>query len=194
MIYDKSPKEELFHFLYVKYYDKVCFFARSYVQNAEDAREIAQNVFMRLWEMMPQINPELNVQALLLTMARNQCLNLLRHKVYKQKYAYSRQEQAQLQVNIDALSDHTFDRLLMLEIQELTDAALKTMPQKIRDTYVLSRNDHLSNKEIADRCGISLKSVEYRINRALAVLRKILIDYVPIVAILFFNVFMVVHS
>jgi RNA polymerase sigma-70 factor (ECF subfamily) len=75
--------------------------------------------------------------------------------------------------------------LLDFELEQLLTKSIDSLPDKIRETFVLSRMDGLTYPQIAEQQGISVKTVEYRVGKALSVLRTELSDYLP-TALLFY--------
>ena len=84
----KSAEVTFFEGLYRDYFTRTLFFAQQYLPDPEEAREIAQETFVTLWEKRTEIRPDLSVQAFILTIAKHKCLNVLRKKIAEQKYSY----------------------------------------------------------------------------------------------------------
>ena len=82
----KSAEVTFFEGLYRDYFTRTLFFAQQYLPDPEEAREIAQETFVTLWEKRTEIRPDLSVQAFILTIAKHKCLNVLRKKIAEQKY------------------------------------------------------------------------------------------------------------
>ena len=108
-------------------------------------------------------------------MTRNSCLNYLRSKKNSEKYVQYRIDR----FNADVLSNAETANVFGREVSRLVAEAMAEMPQTVRDTFLLSRNTDMMNKEIADFQHISISTVEYRISYAFKVLRKKLKDYLP---------------
>ena len=85
----KSAEVTFFEGLYRDYFTRTLFFAQQYLPDPEEAREIAQETFVTLWEKRTEIRPDLSVQAFILTIAKHKCLNVLRKKIAEQKYSDS---------------------------------------------------------------------------------------------------------
>lgn len=169
-----------FESLYRDYFSRTLFFAHQYLPDIEEAQEIAQETFITLWEKRGDLRPDLNIQAFILTIAKNKCLNVLRKKISEQKY--SRELTArEMMANYSALSDDTFDALQMQELKALIDQTEGDLPEKTRRIYQMSRDQDMSYEEIAGQIGLSVKSVEYHITKALAYFRRQLKDYITLI-------------
>ena len=160
----KSAEVTFFEGLYRDYFTRTLFFAQQYLPDPEEAREIAQETFVTLWEKRTEIRPDLSVQAFILTIAKHKCLNVLRKKIAEQKYSDSLTARETM-ANYSALSDETFD------------TALSELPEKTRIIYKMSRDQEMTYEEIAQEIDLSVKSVEYHMTKALAHMRHKLKDY-----------------
>ncbi|KAB5098306.1 sigma-70 family RNA polymerase sigma factor, partial [Bacteroides thetaiotaomicron] len=91
--------------------------------------------------------------------------------------------QRELDLRISTLEACEPDAIFDSEIQHIVQKALKRMPNQSRQIFILSRYQNTPNKKIAEQLGISVKSVEFHITKALKILRTELKDY--LVSILF---------
>lgn len=177
-----------FESLYRDYFSRTLYFARQYLPDIEEAEEIAQETFITLWEKRDEIRPDLNIQAFILTIAKNKCLNVLRKKISEQKY--SRELTArETMANYSALADDTFDALQMQELEELIKRTEGDLPEKTKTIYQMSRDQEMSYEEIARQIGLSVKSVEYHITKALGYFRHQLKDYIALLFFVFLRFF-----
>lgn len=172
----KSAEVTFFEGLYRDYFTRTLFFAQQYLPDPEEAREIAQETFVTLWEKRTEIRPDLSVQAFILTIAKHKCLNVLRKKIAEQKYSDNLTARETM-ANYSALSDETFDTVQMQELEQLIGQALSELPEKTRIIYKMSRDQEMTYEEIAQEIDLSVKSVEYHMTKALAHMRHKLKDY-----------------
>ena len=159
----KSAEVTFFEGLYRDYFTRTLFFAQQYLPDPEEAREIAQETFVTLWEKRTEIRPDLSV-------------NVLRKKIAEQKYSDSLTARETM-ANYSALSDETFDTVQMQELEQLIGQALSELPEKTRIIYKMSRDQEMTYEEIAQEIDLSVKSVEYHMTKALAHMRYKLKDY-----------------
>lgn len=181
---EKSGDEvALFEYLYEKYYNGAVYFANQYLADEEQARDVAQDAFIAIWERKEKVDVGLNVQSLILTIVKNKSLNILRKRISNDRYSKV-ELQKQDWINYLALKDASMDEFLQFEIVELVDKTLDEMPAKIQQVYRMSREDDLSYQEIAEQLDTSIKTVEYRMGRALHFFRQALKDYLPKIVII----------
>lgn len=164
---------------YSLYINRIQYYAYNYLNNKEEAVSVAQNSFMKLWEHRDKIDYADDVLPYLITVTKNECLTLLKKNRSKERYS-SYIKYREYDINIYALNHNSSAELLSKELNGLINCTLELMPPKIRETFLLSRNNKLKNYEIAQVQNISLSTVEYRIKKAYQYLRKYLKDYLPL--------------
>jgi len=161
---------------------KVRFFAYNYLKDHQAARCVAQDVFVTLWENREIIDFQKNVLGYIMVITKNKCLNILRHRKSEKNYnIYKRTEDLRDYVNIYTLNDKSATNLYSNEIDHIIKETLEKMPVNTKETFLLNRINKLKYNEIAERQGVSEKTVEYRIMSALKQLRRRLKDYLTII-------------
>lgn len=153
-----------FRQLFDSYFDTIRSFIFYRCGNAEVASDMAQDVFMRVWEKRGQLNDK-NMKSLLYKMANDLVISNYRKETTRMDF-----EQSMAAANDDPLSPE--DELAFGELTSLYAKALEQMPEKQRVVFLMSRNDELKYSEIAERLIISVKAVEKRMSAALLYLRK----------------------
>jgi RNA polymerase sigma-70 factor (ECF subfamily) len=168
--YDDHAFELLFkaHFKALNSYASVMLYHDSH------AEEIVQNMFVRLWEKRDLLNVQISVKAYLYKCVHNDCLNYLKHKKIKEKY----QDHAAFTMNDQ--TENTSDKLVLGELQDRLQKALNELPEQCRTIFQMSRFEELKYREIADELGLSIKTVENQMGKALRILRVKLVDFLPI--------------
>lgn len=160
--------------LYLMYYPKLVRFAKEFVVLEEDAENITQDVFTDLWERRDAMDHIENVNAYLFRLVRNRCLDYLKHKVFEQKYAENVQASFEIELNLKLQSLDRFDVSDISEGNEterLVRDAINSLPKRCRDIFLLSRMKGLKYREISEKLGISVNTVECQMGIALKKLR-----------------------
>ncbi len=153
--------------LYIRYSPRVCDLALHFTGNEEEAQDITHNVFCRLWERRDMITDISSLKAYLFRMTRNEILTLFRHRKVERNYAKQKQ---------DGEIPHVDDVSVKVTTEELVgmiNLAIERMPDLRRRIFMMSRYDEMTYVEIASQLGISPRTVQYHIGRALADLRKL---------------------
>lgn len=168
----KAGDPHAFDIIYKQYYKGLFAFACQYVDKA-DCEEIIQDVMMWLWENHTLLIPELSLKSLLFAAVKNRCLNRITHIQMKQRVHEKLYEKYK----------ETFenpDFYVEGEILHLISQAISELPNDYREAFVMNRFDKLTYNEIAEKVGVSSKTVAYRISQSLKILRVKLKDYLPL--------------
>ncbi len=167
----------LFEEIYNENIYKIINFSSSYINNTEDAKNIAHDVFITFWKNRQNVNSMENVSPYLFASAKNMCLNYLRKKTYANKYSAHTLKEKTEYLNRVALENQPSLRIYENEVEKIIHKGMERMKPKVRRTFILSRMNGLKNREIACVEGIAESTVEARISSALIVMRKLLKDY-----------------
>ena len=165
---ERLRKGDLYAFdeLYSKYSKKLLYFARGYLQSKEDAEGLVQEVFITIWEKRKTLRKDLCFDAYLFTITFNAIRKHFRSRSREKKHMERYSEEAP--VNYDGL----YSEIECNSIREIADNAIKKLPQKRQFIYMLSREEGLSNEEIARKLNITKKTVENQIHLSLKFLRE----------------------
>ena len=170
---DKSSFESLFR----SEFKGLVRFAITYLKDYEAAREVVQEAFLTLWEKRADIDMEKSVKTYLSTAVRNRALNHLRDN---KKFDTGLLGVEGVFPDKDARQSDTLE---VAELKGKIDDAVNGLPEKCREIFLLNRAEHLKYKEIANRLGISVKTVETQMSKALQHLREHLKEYLMVLII-----------
>ena len=168
----KNSDKEAFNDLFRKYYKNLCLYSSKYINEIDSVEEVVQAFFVKLWENRSQININGSVKSYLYAAIRNRAFNYIRdHKKFVNDEGL--QDAAQMHVE-----DEDF------ELKEKISKAIDMMPQQRQTVFKLCRFHQLSYKEIANKLGISRKTVENHMSMALKDMRIHLADYLVTLVII----------
>ncbi len=177
----KSGDIKAFEMLYNEHYAPLCHFAQRFVFNLDTAREIVQDVFIRIWEKRSSLPAEISLKTYLYTSVRNKCLDYLKHLNVENEFKKERIKEVLDPGNNSFNSiGHPLDGLITKELENAIKDAINNLPEKCREIFELSRFEGLKYLEIADELNISVKTVETQMSRAFKSLREKLPDYIRI--------------
>ena len=173
----RKGDKKAYEAVYNEFFGVLYHLCLNYLHDEKVAEEMVQDTFMKLWEIRETLNDQINIRNFLYTITKNNCLNHLRN----QKISLKHQENMkylEMQFNYEAL-EKLGNYLQFEELRNKIDEAISKLPTEVIETFKLSRFEELSYREIADQQGISIKTVEARISKALRILRVELKDYLP---------------
>lgn len=154
-----------FQLLFDQYSKKIFYFSLSYLNDKEEAEEIVQEVFLKVWKSRDKLDTKASFNSYLFTIAKNAILNTIRKSKYEQAYL----NYAKLHPGKDILLDEELD---FKELERAYKKAIEQLPAKRKEIFVLSREKHLTNAEIAKKLDISVKTVENQMTSALADIKR----------------------
>lgn len=176
-----SQGEIAFEALFRQHFKHLYAYACSMLKDEVMAEEMVQNVFCKLWEKGTTLQIQQSVTAYLYRAVYHECLNYIRHlKVRAAHQSYTKH-------HMTAVTESSSSRIALHQLQEKLAAAMEKLPEKCRVVFQLSRFEELRYQEIADRLQISVKTVENQMGKALRIMRSELVEFLPILLILFFN-------
>ena len=171
----KYGDERSFELFFRLYHVRLCCFANKFLNDPEEAKEIVQDAFAKIWEGRSEINPEVSLKSYLFKITQNMCLNALKRDKVKSRFAGIYK-----MVYIDQHESSPQEHLLTKELEKDIVMAFSKLPTECRKVFELSRVEGHRYKEIADICHISVKTVEAQMSKALRLLRVELNDYLPV--------------
>ncbi len=183
IIENKKSNEELaFEILFRKYYVRLCCFANKLIANSAESEEIVQEVFLNIWNKRDHLKLDNEIRPYLFKSVQNMCFNFIEHKKVIDNY-YS--VIAVIYKN-QAEDFNNYETVLYNELQKRIDSAIESLPAQCKKIFQMSRQDGLKYMEIAENLGLSVKTVETQMSRALAKLKEELKDYLVIIIVCLF--------
>ena len=154
-----------------------------YVRSAAVAEDLVSDSFMSFWENRGRIPADANLQAYILIIVRNKCLDWLRAqslhaKIEQEVYELRRRV---LAADIRSLQAFNPEEIFSEEVAAIVRQSLDRLPELTRDVFIARR---LSYKEIAEKYGITVRRVEFELEKAVKQLRVALKDYLPVLLML----------
>jgi len=170
--------EAAFELVFKAHFKALHAYASTFVKDRDTAEDMVQVTFVKLWEKSTDLKIHSSVTAYLYRSVYHECLNYLKHQKVKATHeTHARHTQEQ----------HTGDASEQVQLQELENhlsKALAALPEGCRTIFQMSRFESLKYQEIADKLGISVKTVENQMGKALKILRMKLTDYLPVLLLI----------
>lgn len=170
-----------FEMFFRTYYQPLCNYAFSFIQDRDEAEEIVQSAFLSVWEKRKTLDIKTSLKSYLYTMVRNTSLNVIKHEKIKQRYV------GEALAVEDRSHENVSQKVLSLELEEKIQRAMESLPEQCRLVFKLSRFEELKYSEIAEQLQISIKTVENQMGKALKIMREQLKDYLPVLILVLMN-------
>lgn len=169
----------VFDFVFQYYYSGLCAFAETIAKDEAAVEDIVQDLFVTLWVKAEQISIHGSLKSYLFSSVRNRCFDYLKHQNVKTKSVQV------LKRSGDTEELTPENCLAESELRERIEKSIVKLPPRCQEIFRMSRFDGLKNQEIADKLGLSKRTVELQISNALKVLRKDLKPYLPLFLLAF---------
>ncbi len=176
----KTGDRKIFEEIYREYYSPLCFYCLRFVGDTEEAEEIVQGLFLKLWVKRHDLQINTSVKSYLYRSVQNYALNHLNQQKNRGVHRLDDYAEAE-EPNVDA-----HELMEESELDSRIKGAIADMPERRRIIFELSRFSDLKYQQIAEQLEISVKTVESQMAKALQSLRESLKDYLPMIVLLFF--------
>ena len=154
-----------FDTLYKAYSHKLYSFAFTFLKTREDAEEVVQDTYFKIWEKRDSIDSSQSFKSFLFSIGYHSTIDLLRQRLKERKFREI--------VLVKATSNFNMEEAIEFgDLLEHVNHIVEELPPRKLEIYKLSRIDHLSYGEIAEKLNISVKTVENGINFSLNFIRK----------------------
>ncbi len=168
-----------YRYLFDHNFSDLCNFLLIYLHSRELAEEIALEIFTYVWERRETLQVKATFKAFLFSSAKNRAISLYRKE---QKKLFTSIDHAQSISGEDTSSAFSIENV---ELREIINSAIEKLPVKSKQIYLMAWEQNLSHKEIAEKMGITPKTVENHVGIALRKLRESLSPYYHQIFILF---------
>ena len=158
------------------YSDPLCAFIYTNTRNVEATKELTQDLFLAIWRHRHEWDVRGGLTTYLYRSARNRAISYLRHDRLERRWQEEmvRENDARIERSHIGASDNDAG---VTELTAAINHAVGALPERCRQVFTLNRQHHLTYREIAATLGISVKTVEVHMGRALAALRRQLSDW-----------------
>ena len=167
-----------FESLFREYFPPLMAFAGKILGDEEDAREVVHQVFINLWEKRKEVDLSTSLKSYLFTSVHNRSLNVIRDR---KKFAEGEMPELAGEWDVSA-------QIESMELEEKIRESINSLPEKCREIFELNRFSGLKYAEIATQLGISVKTVENQMTKALKILREQLGKYLTLL------MFLLIHT
>jgi len=166
----KKDNKEAFKSLYDRYSRRIYYFSLRYLGSKEETEELLQSTFINIWQHRRTLDATRPIKDYIFRSAVNYIINYLKKKAVRTRFNESEIHKGEIH------SNHTYEQVFLHDLERSINSIVETLPSQQQKVFRLSRYEGLTNKEIASKLGLSVRTVENQMYRALKVLRTILED------------------
>ena len=170
--------EAAFEQVFKTHYKNLHAYAFTMLKDQDEAEEMVQQVFFKLWERSEHLSFSGSIAAYLYRAVHNESLNFIKHQKVKAGH------QLHVAYSMKNKSEQAQSKMIRKELENKFREALNELPEQCRTVFQLSRFEDMKYREIADKLDISVKTVENHMGKALKLLRTKLVDFLPLLLIL----------
>lgn len=168
----RSGDEKALRRIFDRYYAALLGDVYRIVPDEDTCQDLAQEVFVELWKKRSELDIHTSLRAYLRRAAVNRALNYL-----KSSRRFSFEDTGNAADSADTSERDISVKHEQDTLEEALHAAIDTLPEKCRLVFSLSRFENMSHREISDHLGISVKTIENQITKAMKTLRQILLRH-----------------
>lgn len=173
----RTGNHKAYEMLFTQWYAPLCDYAYGMVYNTNEAEDIVQKMFCKLWDQRDRIDIHTSVKSYLYRIVHNDCINKIKQLKNREEH------NQQLAYISNSTVEDTSNQLIYNELKQKIDTAIESLPPRCKEVFKLSRYSYLSYAEIAEKLDISSHTVEKQISKALQVLRNDLQDYLIVLTV-----------
>jgi len=172
----KRGNMSAFEKVFTRYYSTLCAYSRLFIRSGDVCENIVQELMLWIWENHSELHINDSLSRYLFTATRNRCLKHISHEMVERRVLDEMHKKLHGQFESP-------DFYIVRELEERIRDAVARLPDSYRQAFELNRYERKTYDEIASMLGVSSKTVDYRIQQALKLLRASLKDYLPAIAI-----------
>lgn len=179
----KQGDKSAFELVFKKYYAPLCHYAENFLKDAHAAEDVVAQVFCNIFLKRTELSIE-TLQPYLFSSVRNHSLNYLRSKKDYSDFEEAVFTESQTGINSSDKFRISGNPFLHKEAEKLLQDAVNKLPAQCKEVFVLCRNERLTHKQIAEKLGISVNTVETQMSRAIKKLSFLLGGYLKMLMVL----------
>jgi RNA polymerase sigma-70 factor (ECF subfamily) len=159
----RAGNEDSFRRIFHAYYENLCQYAFTLLRDMDDAEDVVQATFVKIWEKRQSLMITQSIRAYLYKSVYHQCINHFEYRAVRTKFS----ERSQ----VDKSGEIQHPEVFTNELEDRISAAISALPKQCRTIFIMSRYQEMKYAEIARELDISVNTIENQISKALRVLR-----------------------
>jgi len=167
-----------FEHFYMIYQPRLFAYGMGILKDEENVRDLVQETFITFWENRTHIVTDYSVTAYLFKIFQSKCIKQIRLTAIRTNFSnLSELKLQEIELSYYDPDENILGSIFMHDVETLYANAIKKLPEQCREIFVMSRQSHLKNAEIASKLGLSVRTVENHIYKAIRIIREEMKDY-----------------
>ncbi len=164
--------------IFNRYYSTLCAYAKLFLKSSDICENVVQELMLWIWEHHSELHITGSLSSYLFTSTRNRSLKHISHEMVERKILDELHKKLHGQFESP-------DFYIVKELESRIQSAVAQLPDTYRQAFEMNRYEKKTYNEIAELLDLSPKTVDYRIQQALKILRTTLKDYLPLITVYF---------
>jgi RNA polymerase sigma-70 factor (family 1) len=170
--------EEAFEYIFLSYYNDLCYYAASIIHDRVLAEEVVQDCFVSFWETRANHLILKSLKHYLFRSVHNKCINLIaQNNLHKSHFENIKREY--LLPSSPYAESYPISDLISGELNDKIDQIINSLPDQCRSVFLKVRMEDASYAEAAEALGLSINTIKTQLSRAIQKLRQGLKEYLP---------------
>ena len=162
-----------FESFYLKYQPRLFVYGMGILNNEDDVMDLVQEAFISFWENKENIQTDFSVIAYLYKIFHSKCNKYMRMNAVVTDFSHLSELKIQeIEISYYNRDDNLLNSIYMHDLEELYEKSIEKLPEQCREIFVLNKQEEMRSAEIASKLGISVRTVENQIYRAIRIVRE----------------------
>jgi RNA polymerase sigma-70 factor, ECF subfamily len=167
-----------FESFYMKYQPRLFAYGVGILNDEEASRDLAQETFITFWENKDRLVTDYSVTAYLFKIFQSKCIKHLRSSAIHSNFSHlSDLKLKEIEISLSNTDSNAMGTVFMQDVETLYEKAIEKLPPQCREIFILSKEEQFKSAEIASQLGISVRTVENQIYKAIRVMRQAMEEY-----------------
>lgn len=162
-----------FESFYLKYQPRLFVYGMGILNNEDDVMDLVQEAFISFWENKEHILTDFSVIAYLYKIFHSKCNKYMRMNAVVTDFSHLSELKIQeIEISYYNRDDNLLNSIYMHDLEELYEKSIEKLPEQCREIFILNKQEEMRSAEIASKLGISVRTVENQIYRAIRIVRE----------------------
>jgi len=167
-----------FESFYLKYQPRLFVYGVGILNNEDDVRDLVQESFIAFWENREHILSDYSVVAYLYKIFHSKYLKYMRMNAVVTDFSnLSELKLLEIEISYYNYDDNLLNSIYMHDMEDLYDKTIQKLPEQCRKIFLLNKQEYMRSAEIASKLGLSVRTVENQIYRAIRIVREEMKEY-----------------